>query len=173
MSTSYLLGIGVGLALCLVVKIFFKKKLDMDSRCAQLDERQQMVNGKAYKAAWFTLTFTELVYSIISSALEKVYVESMVSTFACIGISILVFAGYSIFNDSYYGINDRYKKYIGSFGFMGLIFAVFAVIQIARGHLFENGVIADTGMFIVGAVIMLGVVLMTFIHNAMNKNAED
>ena len=97
----------------------------------------------------------------------------MVGTFACIGISILVFAGYSIFNDSYYGINDRYKKYIRFFGFMGLMFAVSAVIQIARGHLFENGVIGDTGMFIVGAVIMLGVVIMTFIHNAMNKNAED
>jgi hypothetical protein len=173
MSTSYLLGVGVGLALCLVVRIFFKKKLDMESRCAQLDERQQMVNGKAYKAAWFTLVFVELVYSIISSAIEKVYVESMVATFACICISILVFAGYSIFNDSYYGINDRYKKYIRLFGIMGIMFAVVAVIKIARGQLFDNGVIGDTGMYIVSAILMIGVVIMTFIHNAMNKNAED
>ena len=173
MSTTYIIGFIVGIICVVLVCAFKRNVLHQKGRNEDLDERQKIINGQAYKIAFFTLMAANLVYAFVESNLETVHINNFVGIFACYCASIMAYAGYSIFHDSYYGIKNQDKRYLTFFTLMGIVCGISAVIQIAKGNLVEDGVIGDTGMFICCSVLMLSIVIMTLIHKAIRKNDED
>lgn len=173
MSTPYIIGFVCGLLAVALVYAFKRKVLHSKARCEELDERQKIVNGQAYKLGFFSLMAANFVYAFVESNLKTVHINNFVGAFACICVGIGAYAGYSIFHDSYYGIKNYSKRYLIFFTLWGIVSGISAVLQISRGKLVVNGVIGDTGMFICCAVLMLAIVIMTLIHKASRKNDEE
>lgn len=173
MSTSYIVGFICGLIAVALVYAFKRKIMHSKARCEELDERQKIINGQAYKVAFFTLMAATLVYTYVESNLLTVQVNKFVGLFACYCVGILAYAGYSIFHDSYYGIKNQSKRYLIFFTASGILFGLSAVMSIVKGRLIVNGEIGDAGMFICSSFMMLAIVVMTLIHRATRKGDEE
>ena len=173
MNTPYIIGFVCGLICVVLVYAIKRKVLHSKARCEELDERQKIINGQAYKVGFFSLMAANFVYAFVESNLNTVHINNFVGVFACCCAGIIAYAGYSIFHDSYYGIKNQSNRYLIFFTLMGIVSGLSAVIQIARGDLVENGELGDTGMFICCSILMLTVVIMTLIHKATRKNDEE
>ena len=143
MSTSYIIGFVCGLICVVLVYAIKRKVLHSKARCEELDERQKIINGQAYKVGFFSLMAANFVYAFVESNLNTVHINNFVGVFACCCVGIIAYAGYSIFHDSYYGIKNQSNRYHIFFTLMGIVSGLSAVIQIARGNLVENGEIGE------------------------------
>lgn len=112
MSNDYAMGLVVGIiaaiALFFVVWKFNKNKLK-----GQFDERQELVRGRGYKYACFTLLGLVIIDLLIESlgAYETLPITRELALFIMIIVCIMVYALYCIKNDSYFGVGTDARTY--------------------------------------------------------------
>ena len=72
----------------------------------QYDERQLLIQGKAYKYSFFTLLSYFLGIGVLTVVLERDFATTYV--YACIGLclGLLVYVMYSLFKDAYIGMKE-------------------------------------------------------------------
>ena len=111
-SPEYAAGLAVGIVAALIFFIviwkFNKKKMK-----GQFDERQELVRGRGYKYACFTLLSLVVLDLLIESfgAFEILPVSRELFMFFAIIVSVMVYALYCIKNDSYFGVGTDYRTY--------------------------------------------------------------
>ncbi len=141
-STGVAAGIIVGLVICVVLFKF----MNSDSRIAtRYDERQKAVRGKAYMYGFWGCVIAAaavMVFDIGGFAVAGRFATD----FFIIFVGIAVQVAYSVWNDSYYGLNTNKKRF-----FIVCIVAValnlFTVIMnIRMGTFIENGMIGDSAV---------------------------
>ena len=83
----------------------FRRKKNPNKSQKQYDERQLLIQGKAYKYSFFTLLIYFIGIGIVSIILEKDFASTYV--YGCIGLclSLSVYVTYSLFNDAYIGMD--------------------------------------------------------------------
>ena len=142
MSTSYATGLAFGIvaALILFVIIWKFNKKTMKGR---FDERQELVRGRGYKYACFTLLGLILVYLLIESynAFEILPIPRTLALFVIILAGVMVYALYCIKNDSYFGVGTDYRTYRAVMWVVIVCNAISGVSGL-RGGAMEDGKLA-------------------------------
>ena len=112
MSTSYAAGLAFGIVTALIIFAliwkFNKKRLK-----GQFDERQELVRGRGYKYACFTLLglITADLLAESFGIFETLPVTRDLALFAIILAGVMVYALYCIKNDSYFGVGTDTRTY--------------------------------------------------------------
>lgn len=112
MSTSYATGLAFGIVTALII-YFIVWKLNKKTMKGKFDERQELVRGRGYKYACFTLLGLILVYLLTESygAFEVIPVPRTLALFFIILAGVMVYALYCIKNDSYFGVGMDTRSY--------------------------------------------------------------
>lgn len=112
MTTSYAAGLAVGIAAALVI-FFVIWKFSKKHMKGQFDERQELVRGRGYKYASFTLLGLITLDLLIESlgAFDMLPVTRELALFFIILAGVMVYALYCIKNDSYFGVGMDTRTY--------------------------------------------------------------
>lgn len=165
---SYSVGFLVGV--CLVFFCLLWLGIYLRKHRTRYDERQELVRGRGYKYAYFTLLIYELLYWCIiwggNSAIDS-FLEPKIGFFLGLCISVLVYAVYCILNDGYYGINEHWKTTMFGFGILGFI-NLFAALT-NRQELIVDGKAGDYMMNLICGVMILVVVFTSFLKFLKDK----
>lgn len=112
MSTGYASGMAFGIVTALII-CFIVWKLSRKTMKGRFDERQELVRGRGYKYACFTLLGLITVYLLAESCsvFERIPVPRTLALFFIILAGVMVYALYCIRNDSYFGVGTDQRTY--------------------------------------------------------------
>ena len=105
-STGYWAGVACGILTGLIAAVAMIKAVRKDGRLkCRYDERQTLVLGKSFKYGFYVLIIC-LILDIFLGHLAEAYVEHGVLEFLCVVVGIIVEAGYAIWHDGYFSLNE-------------------------------------------------------------------
>ena len=112
MSTSYAAGLAFGIVTALIIFALIWK-FSKKSMKGTFDERQELVRGRGYKYACFTMLALLVIDLLIESfgAFETIPVTRTLAIFIMILAGVMVYALYCIKNDSYFGVGTDSRTY--------------------------------------------------------------
>lgn len=143
MNMGYLLGIFIGLAIggILILIVLKVTKTDGCIKC-KYDERQQLVRGKGFKYAFFTLMIYNFLASIfVSFMMEKQYIENGALMIMGILIGVFVYAAYCIWNEGYFSLNENPKRVLIAFGVLAAVNIGIGILNFFNGSSFVDGML--------------------------------
>ncbi len=111
-STGYAAGLAVGIIVALLFFLIIWK-FNRNKLKGQFDERQELVRGRGYKYASFTLLGLLTLDLLLEGfgAFEKLPFTRELFLFFVILAGIMVYALYCIRNDSYFGVGMDTRTY--------------------------------------------------------------
>ncbi|MBO5302691.1 MAG: hypothetical protein J6A92_01425 [Lachnospiraceae bacterium] len=172
-SVGYILGACVGVlitALFILVFLKFTKK-DGNIKC-RFDERQNIIRGKGYKYAFFTLLIYNALILVIGNVLEM-YMDREMIMFIGICLSVIVYAAYAIWNEGYFSLNENPKRVMIIFGVVGVINLISGISSIVSGEIIENGKVSFRAMNLLCAVLMFSVLIVLAIKTICNREEDE
>jgi len=112
MSTSYAAGLAFGIVTALIIFALIWK-FNKKAMKGKFDERQELVRGRGYKYACFTILVLLTVDLLLESlgSFETIPVPRTLAIFLIIMIGVMVYALYCIKNDSYFGVGTDSRTY--------------------------------------------------------------
>ena len=112
MSTSYAAGLAFGIVTALII-FAVVWKFGRKSMKGTFDERQELVRGRGYKYACFTMLGLLVLDLLLESygAFETMPVTRTLAIFFMILAGVMVYALYCIKNDSYFGVGTDTRTY--------------------------------------------------------------
>lgn len=111
-SPEYALGLTTGI-ICALIILVIVWKINKKSMKGKFDERQELVRGRGYKYACFTLLIM-LALDLLAEAygfFDASVFTREIAIFFMIIIGVMVYAVYCIKNDSYFGIGTDTRTY--------------------------------------------------------------
>lgn len=161
MSTAYILGVIVGVAaVAIVCLIIVKVKGSLWK--GYYDERQELIRGRGYKYACFTLLILMAVDMLIevTGFIDMLPVKNEAVMFIFLIAGVLVYAIYCIINDAYLGIGQNGKSYTSLILFVIAINLFSAVMTIWREDPFEGGKFSTGVCMQIVCVVAFGAILV-------------
>lgn len=138
------------------------------------DERQELMRGKGYKCAFFTLMFYDLVYVMLDIAMEKKFIDAGAATFLGVCIAITVYVSYCIWNESYFGLaaNRVQIYYLIIFACIGVLNLYMGIRNIITGVWIEDGRLTfeNANLF---CGIMMFVIVIQMLAKRMRDGKEE
>lgn len=114
---DWYLFIGICVVFLVVAIIFL---IVTKRRCKRkYDERQKAIQGVAYKVGFFTMFAYFLINGFICTEIGN-WLPVIEMNFIGIGVGVICYAGYAIFNDAYISLNIKPFNYL-------MYFSIFAV----------------------------------------------
>ena len=112
MSTSYAAGLAFGIVTALII-FALVWKFNKKSMKGKFDERQELVRGRGYKYACFTMLGLLTIDLLLESfgSFETLPVTRSLALFIIILAGVMVYALYCIKNDSYFGVGTDMRTY--------------------------------------------------------------
>lgn len=112
MSTSYAAGLAFGIVTALII-VALVWKFSKKWMKGTFDERQELVRGRGYKYACFTILImlTLDLFAESFGAFETLPVSRTLAIFIMILAGVMVYALYCIKNDSYFGVGTDARTY--------------------------------------------------------------
>lgn len=170
-SIAYMAGVVVGILVVAVAMYFFGRHAHTDgARKPKFDERQELVRGRGYKYAFFTL----LVYLVVYGMIGYSWFAPLAGAFLGIVIGIAVYAGYTIWHDAYFALNEKRRMYIILFAVITVINGAAGISNILQGRIVENGIITGGGSInLMCAVLCMVVLVMLLIKEIASHREEE
>jgi hypothetical protein len=140
MNATASFGMVIGLMVGLVIAAILLKFANKDHRFkTQYDERQESIKGRGYKYSFYTLACLEAALAILEIGNISFGIERYLVHFSVLLISFAVLCIHSIWNGTYWGLNNNRKRYTAI-----IIVAIFlnlipVIAAIARGSLAKDG----------------------------------
>ena len=155
-SAGLAIGLFVGLIICVVIFKYWNKDGKIKT---QYDEMQELVRGRAYKYAFWTLVAYEAIMCILSGFSFNLHADMFIMHFSGIIIAALVHASYSVWNDAYMGLNTNAKRFTVCMILIGLVNLLSGIAAIAGGSLVIDGVLQApfTNLLCAFVFIVIGV----------------
>ena len=157
--------------IAIVVIVFITTKL-RKNQTPKYDERQEIVRGKAYKYAFFTMLIFGALYMYCSLFIESEFLLASVALMIDMFIGLVVYGVYCIWNEAFATINGIPKSYI--------IFLVCTVVlnlgnaigTIKDGSIIANGTLTLDSISLVCAVSLTIVLVTMLVKKLMNREAD-
>ena len=172
-NTSYVLGMILGVVIALAVLLILWK-VKGTSLNGKYDERQELVRGRGYKYAFFTIVILVFLYMIVDmlGITDMMPFTHSSLAIAILFIGVMVYAVYCIRNDAYFGIGQNRRTYCILLGFIIVLNLLSAVMNL-RDEPFEGGKLALGPCMQILCVITFGVVLISLLIKGREDGAED
>lgn len=172
--SEYALGVGCGIifGLILLAVILKLTKTDGFMKC-KYDERQQLVRGRGFKYAFFTLMFYNVFYGILDVALEKRVMDNFTGMIIGIVLGAMVYAIYCIWNDGYFSLNENPRRVRIAFFAIGVFNLALAFWSIAHGTVMEDGILTFRGANLFCGIMMLIICGVSFAKQQSTQKETD
>lgn len=133
----------------------------------QYDERQLLIQGKAYKYSFFTLLSYFLGIGVLTVVLERDFATTYV--YACIGLclGLLVYVTYSLFKDAYIGMKERANLSVGVAFLVGICNAGPSLFNLNK--MMKDGVLQNTTVQLVMGLTFIYVGFILLIKKQLDK----
>ena len=160
---AYAAGFAVGLIGVLVV-FFIIWKVKGNVSKGHYDERQELLRGRGYKYAFFTVMGLLSAYLVADGMglMEILPFTSAAMAFAILIIGVLVYALYCIKNDAYFGVGMNKKSYVILLLFVVGINAFSVIMDFMTGS-YDGGKIALGPSMQILCVIVFSVILIALL----------
>lgn len=137
-----------------------KKRKNANIASNHYDERQLLIQGKAYKYAFFTLLTYVLVIGILTAILERDFATTYVYSLIGLCLALIVYVTYSLFEDAYIGRDGSKNISAGVALIIGICNAVPALLSLDK--MYVNGILqTTTGQLVMGLTfIYVGIILI-------------
>ena len=173
-NTAYIMGVVVGVAVVIIIALVVYK-VSGNPWKGYYDERQELIRGRGYKYACFTLLILMAVDMLIevTGFIDKLPVANEAIMFIFIITGVLVYAIYSIMHDAYLGIGQNGKSYTVMILFIVVVNLLSAVMSIRSDDVFAGGKFS-TGVCIqlVCVVAFAAVLIAMWARKAQIKKQE-
>ena len=169
-------GFAVGLLVALVLGVLLLKMMNKDKRIAtKYDEMQEIIRGRAYKYAFWTVIVCEAVLIVIDSVFAaQMPLSTGILQFLVIIIGVMVQVTYCIWHDAYIGLNTNTGRFIICMLLIGGFNLVLAVMAVIDGRMVQDGVLQTPFLNGVCGLLCLAVMAEVIIKNAVTgKEKED
>ena len=177
MNNDYATGLAVGIIVAIVLFAIIWK-FSKNKMKGKFDERQELVRGRGYKYACFTLlgllTFDLLLESF--RAFETLPVTRELFLFFILIVGIMVYALYCVKNDSYFGVGMDTRTYRAVMWIVIVCNAISAVSGLMNGGAMVDGKLAFgpwAALIFVIAFIILMISLKVRSRSADLEEAEE
>lgn len=177
MSMEYMMGYVVGVCVAILLAVcffvFFLKftKKDGKMKC-RFDERQNIIRGKGYKYAFFTLLIYNALMLVMGNIMEM-YMDREMVVFIGICLSIIIYAVYAIWNEGYFSLNENPKRVMVIFGVVGAINLLSGISSIVSGEIIENGKISFRAMNLLCAVMLFSILIVLAVKTIYNREDDE
>ena len=167
-------GMVFGLMIGLVIAVILLKFANKDHRFkTQYDERQESIKGRGYKYSFYTLACLEAALAILEVGDISFGIERYLVHFIVLLISFAVLCVHSIWNGTYWGLNNNRKRYI-------IVFAVCAALNMIPliGLFRGEGLTADgkLGAPIVNIMVLIMMAILAIeliIKEALDRREKE
>lgn len=177
---GYFVGAVMGFLLIAAVFVFLTRicKKDCSFKC-KFDERQLQTRGTAFKIGFFTLLLENALllcfYAFLyddPAQLQRLPLRPTDGIFLQICIAVAVFAGYCIWNDCYFALNERRKSLIALFSASSVLNICLGIRHIIEGDFMVDGVLR-TGFFNLSCGIMLLFILLMLLLKRFRRTENE
>ncbi len=173
MGRDYALGflagfIAVGIFCGILYKLGTRK-----SERKRYDERQQIIRGKGYKYAFFSVMFYFAVMSGITELVNKTFIT--ISAISIIGIcfGVGVYAVYCIINGGYFAVNEKQRSAMILLGIIALINVISSVRLIHDKALVVDGVLTGSCANLACTALFVVVFIAIAIRSIIDKKEDE
>ena len=133
-------GMVFGLMVGLVIAVILLKFANKDHRFkTQYDERQESIKGRGYKYSFYTLACLEAALAILEVGDISFGIERYLVHFIVLLISFAVLCVHSIWNGTYWGLNNNRKRYTAIIVIAIALNLIPVIASIANGTLAKEG----------------------------------
>lgn len=166
---AFVLGILAGLILVVILIVAATKG---DEVKARYDERQEVVRGKGFKYAFFSM----ITWEIILFALEPLEITLPLSmsnaSFINVIFGVTVYATYCIWNDGYFALNQKNGLIITFLSVMGLINLLMGITAFVEGYAWINGQLSIRSINLFCGIMMI-IVCATMLLKKFVKDRKE
>lgn len=174
-SFAWIAGFVVGILLVAVVGFIFARFAHTDgARKPKFDERQELIRGRGYKYAFFTVLWYLVIYSLLKFAFGLKIMDDMAEMFVAVILGVGVYACYTIWKDAYFALNERRKSYIWLFVAVVVLNVTVGVGHIRDGSFIVDGVLTFGGSAnLLAGVLILVILVMLLLKEIASRREED
>lgn len=165
-------GVVIVFIVVLIALLLIMRK-DGSIKC-KYDERQELVRGRAYRYAFFTMTICEVVFIFFNedARLER-YITSSLAIFIAFCVGVAVYASYCIWHEGYFGLNSNPGRALISFILLGVMNVVLGIIAWNDGSCFEDGALSFGFSNFVCGILSLWVSVMVALKWAQDRKEDE
>lgn len=133
----------------------------------QYDERQLLIQGKAYKYAFFTLLTYFIGIGVLNVVVERDFATTYV--YSCIGLclGLLVYVTYSLFKDAYIGLEESANLSIGIAFLVGICNAGPSLFNLDK--MITDGILQNTVAQLVLGLTFIYVGIILIVKKQMDR----
>lgn len=162
-------GVTVGLVICFIAFRFLNKDGSIKTK---YDERQDIARGKSYRFGFWGLCAALFALILLDSAEIVIPAEPIVIYFSIFFVGAVALCVHSIFNGSYFGINNMQSKWISFFIFFGVINGLISVMAYVNGSLIVDGQLTVSFVNVL-CCLMLVIAIIAIGIKKLIDNRED
>lgn len=173
MNIAYIIGVIVGVAVGLVLTFLLIRYSRTDKKIKpKYDERQELIRGRGFKYAFYTsLVYFGLLTLTIFCLTE--IVQPGVLTFLGVCLSVLVYAGYCVWHEAYFALNENPKRVMIAFSVSGLFNVVIGLSNLHDVTSLQSADATPGLINLTCAVLVLGIFLILLAKHIANRRRED
>ena len=152
------------------VSLSFKKK-----NLPDFDERQELIRGKAYKTGFYATLLLIALALIFDSTGSLPFLNSTLLYGTTILGGVLVFAVYCVWNEAYFGLNQKTSSVMFILAFIGIMNLFIGIINFVRGSMIVGGKLTFNFMNFICAfmfIVLFITMLLKKITNKVNDELE-
>ena len=138
-NRDYMMGFAVGLVVVIILFVIIWKVNGRAPMKGEYDERQDLIRGRGYKYAFFSVIGLLAVYMIAEGWAGQLPVAGSIVAFAILLVGVMIYAIYCMRNGAFFGIHNNYKSYRIILIAVVLINALSAYLHIRAGEMIVDG----------------------------------
>ncbi|MBQ7587323.1 MAG: hypothetical protein IJT37_04785 [Lachnospiraceae bacterium] len=167
-------GFVIGLIVGIILVMVLIKMANKDRRIkTEYDERQEKIRGKAYKYAFYTMIYYQVILIGLSFAELSLPIDRYVLECFGIFLSCTVLGGYCVWHDVYWGLNNDHRRYYIVFGVCLFLNLIPVIVPAIKGEFAGNG-LSGAPMLNLMVIFMMVVLLAELgIKHLIDKKTED
>ena len=173
-SFSYMMGmlVGIVLSVALIFGLIYLLNKRLGFR-REYDERQRLAQGKAYKAAFFTLLCYLAGYGIFDLLTGIRWCDSYTGAFVGVILSVTVFAIICIREDAYVSYKENPKISLVILSVIGAINLVPGLVGLGKPNYFlTDGMLNSHVINLLIGAMMIGLCLAMRVRVCRNRREE-
>lgn len=172
MTSAYMVGVlcGVLFGGLLLVLILRLTKKDGSIKC-KYDERQELVRGKGYKYAFFSLLVYIALVFIVGEELEKYMEQNLILFIGLLG-SVLIYVIYCVWKEGYFSLNESPKRVLVAFALIAFLNFFVAAIQFMHGEVVKDGVLTYRCINLLCGIMFVIIFLVIFVKRYVVSKEE-
>ena len=136
----------------------------------QYDERQQLVQGKGFQYAFFSLLIYNAICILLITGFDNLIISNEDLIFFGIILGVFIYAAYCVWHDGYFSLNEKPKRVILSLAFCAVINFFAGILNLSQQGFIQNGVLTNHFISFSCAIMLLLLLLVIAIRYHRKKS---